>query len=188
MPLKKFLESPKNKILYILTLVGFLIVLLVELFIFMPIGSTVPTYGVLDFEFAWTANKGDKIFSIWGSNGLKIQTIAVYWDFLFIIGYVLLAFSLITFTLRRSENKIQAIGIFITITPFLTGILDLIENLFLLAMLSSPHFVLNPFAFFASISATLKFGFLFIGILYFLVGLIVLLFKKFKKVIGDIYF
>jgi len=76
--LKKFLEFSKNKILYILALGGFLIVLLVELFIFIPIGSTVPTFFVLDFEFAWTANKADKIFSIWGSNGLKIQTIAVY--------------------------------------------------------------------------------------------------------------
>ena len=116
--LRKFIEFPKNKILYILALVGFLIVVLLELFIFLPMGATVPIYGVLDFKFGWTAIKVDTIFTIWDSNGIKIQTIAVYWDFLFIVGYVLLAFSLITFTLRRSENRIQTIGIFITITPF----------------------------------------------------------------------
>ena len=52
MPLKKVIEFPKDIILYILTIFGFIIVLLVEMLIFIPIGATVPNYGVLDFEFA----------------------------------------------------------------------------------------------------------------------------------------
>lgn len=164
--------------MFILTAVGFLIVFLVEIFVFIPIDSTVSTYGILDYEFAWNSSQVEKIFEVWDYEGIASQKIAIFWDFLFIIGYVSLAFSLVVLVLQKSENKIQTIGTYIVVTPFLTGIFDIIENVNLLIM--SRSFITNGNAFIASLSATLKFGLLFIGIIYFIGALIHVIFNKIK--------
>ncbi len=127
--------------MFILTAVGFLIVFLVEIFVFIPIDSTVSTYGILDYEFAWNSSQVEKIFEVWDYEGIASQKIAIFWDFLFIIGYVSLAFSLVVLVLQKSENKIQTIGTYIVVTPFLTGIFDIIENVNLLIM--SRSFITN---------------------------------------------
>ena len=176
--LDKFKVFPKNRLLYIIAVVGFLIVLLLYLLVFIPIEGMVSTYGILDYEFAWNSEQVEAIFAVWGYEGITIQKIAIYWDFLFIIGYVSLAFSLVVLVLRKSKNSIQTIGIYIVITPFLSGIFDIIENINLLIM--GLTFITNGNAFIASLSATIKFGLLFVGIIYFIGGLIHILFIKIK--------
>lgn len=181
MLIEKLKEFPSQKSLYILAFFGFLLVLLVEIFVFIPIESEVPTYGILDYEFAWTSNNVFTIFSAWGANGLNLQVIAIYWDFLFIIGYVSLAFSLVVLAYRKSEGQTQSFGTYITITPFLTGIFDVIENILLLTMASNMSSVTGSSPVIASLSASIKFGLLFIGIIYFAVAFIVILIKKLSK-------
>jgi hypothetical protein len=179
--LDKFKEFPKSRISFIIAIVGFLIVLFVEIFVFIPIESTVSTYGILDYEFAWNSNRVLSIFAAWGPNGINIQISAIYWDFLFIIGYVSLSFSLIVLVFQRSSKQIQTIGRYIPITPLLTGIFDIIENVFLLIMANNPSSVIDSNALTASISASLKFGLLFVGIIYFIGALIIIIFKKIQK-------
>ena len=179
--LDKFKEFPKSKILYILAVVGFLIVLFVEVFVFIPIESKVSTYGILDYEFAWNADKVLSIFVVWGLNGINNQITAIYWDFLFIIGYVSLAFSLIILVFQRSNEQIQTIGKYVPITPVLTGIIDIIENVFLLTMATNLSSVNDSNALLASLSASLKFGLLFVGIIFFIGALILIIFHKIQK-------
>ena len=179
--LDKFKEFPKSRILYILAVIGFVIVLFVEVFVFIPIESTISTYGILDYEFAWNANKVLSIFSTWGSNGITNQITAIYWDFLFIFGYVSLAFSLIILVFQRSNEQIQTIGKYVPITPILTGVFDIIENVFLLTMATNPSSVIDSYSILASLSASLKFGLLFVGIIYFIGALILLIIHKIQK-------
>jgi hypothetical protein len=179
--LDKFKEFPKSRILYVLTVAGFLIVLLVEIFVFIPIESRVSTYGILDYEFAWNATNVLSIFSTWGPDGINNQITAIYWDFLFIIGYVSLAFSLIILVFQKSNEQIQIIGKYIPITPILTGIFDIIENVLLLTMATNPSSVMDSNAILASLSASIKFGLLFVGIIYFAVALILIIFNKLTK-------
>ena len=83
--LDKFKVFPKNRLLYIIAVVGFLIVLLLYLLVFIPIEGMVSTYGILDYEFAWNSEQVEAIFAVWGYEGITIQKIAIYWDFLFIL-------------------------------------------------------------------------------------------------------
>jgi uncharacterized integral membrane protein len=179
--LDRFKEFPKSRILYFITITGFLIVLLVEIFVFIPIEAAISGYGILDYEFAWTSSQVENIFSVWGDSGIDKQITAIYWDFFFIAGYVSLAFGLITIVLRRSKNRVETIGTFITLTPFLTGIFDVIENSFLILMTKTPTSVSNPLPFITSLSATVKFGFLFVAIIYFVIALLIVLINKLKK-------
>ena len=177
----KFKEFPKSKILYILAVVGFLIVLFVEIFVFIPIESTISTYGILDYEFAWNADRILTIFVTWGPTGIASQINAIYWDFLFIFGYVSLAFSLIVLVFQRSNEQIQTIGKYIPITPILTGVFDIIENVFLLIMASNLGSVNDSYSIIASLSASLKFGLLIVGIIFFIGALILIIFHKIQK-------
>jgi len=109
------------------------------------------------------------------------QAIAIYWDFLFIVGYAPLAFFLIVLILRRSGEKVQEIGLYMSITTILTGIFDVIENINLLLMLDAPASLDSSNTFAASLFATLKFSLLFAGIIYFVIALILFLISKFKE-------
>jgi len=184
MLLERFKESPKDKFVILITIFSLTIVFLTNILIFMPIEAAVPTYGILDYEFAWTSDRVETILSVWGSDGIIRQTSAIYWDFLYIVGYVSLALGLILLVLRRSEGKIQTLGLYFTLAPFLTGIFDIIENINLLMMfdtwIMTPSIsTFNPFI--ASLSALIKFSFLFAAIAYFIVALIIIIINRFKK-------
>jgi len=182
--LNRFKESPNDKFVIFITIFGLAIVLLTYILIFMPIEAAVPTYGILDYEFAWTPERVQTILLAWGVEGIIRQTSAIYWDFLYIVGYVSLALGLILLVLRRSEGKIQTLGLYFTLAPFLTGIFDIIENINLLMMfdtwIMTPSIsTFNPFI--ASLSALIKFSFLFAAIAYFIVALIIIIINRFKK-------
>ncbi len=177
--LDKFRDTPKTRELLIMAIAGFLLVIFLYISVFIPIESSVSTYGILDYEFAWTSDKVETIFEVWDNIDLESQKLAIYWDFLFIIGYVLLAFSLVVLVLQKSEKKLQTVGTYVVLTPFLSGIFDIIENVNLLIM--SHEFITMSNAFMASLSATLKFSFLFIAIAYFVVALIILGIYKIKE-------
>ncbi len=179
--LDKFKESPKDRLIILLTIIGLAIVLLTYILIFMPIEAAVPTYGILDYEFAWTSDRVELILSVWGSDGIVRQTFAIYWDFLYIVGYVSLALGLILLVLRRSEGKIQTLGLYFTLAPFLTGIFDIIENINLLIMLGTPTAILTINPLIASISALIKFSFLFASIFYFVTAMIILAINRIQK-------
>ncbi len=106
----------------------------------------------MDYEFAWTQERAKEILSVWGVQGRNKELLGIYWDFLFIIGYVFLAFGLIVLILRKSVGKIQKLGIYFTLVPFLIGFFDIIENINLLVMLSAPTSFTAFTPFIASIS------------------------------------
>ncbi|MFX1568748.1 MAG: hypothetical protein ACFFCV_10325 [Promethearchaeota archaeon] len=179
--LRRFKEFPKEKFVYLLIIVGFAIVVLLYIFVFIPIEASVSTYGILDYEFAWTTDRVETIFSVWGANGMIRQTSAIYWDFLYIVGYVSLALGLILLVLRRSEGKMLILGLYFTLAPFLTGIFDVIENINLLIMLGSPTSILSVNSSIASISALIKFSILFAAIAYFIGALVIIIITKLRK-------
>jgi hypothetical protein len=73
------------------------------------------------------------------------------------------------------------IGLYMSLTPVIAGIFDLIENINLLIMINdNPNFA-SFVPFIASLSATIKFGFLLIGAIFFLIALLLLIIAKIKK-------
>jgi len=182
MNLDKLKEVPKQKILVISTLIGFVIFISLTLaFGMITSGMTqFSSYGVMEFELAWTKEQITIIFTAWGSEGMNIQALAVYLDFLYIVGYVSFIFGTLLIIGRKLEGKIQTITIIIALTAFLAGILDVIENINLLIMLGDPANVQTLNASTASICATIKFSLLLIEIVWFLITLIVLLIQRNK--------
>jgi hypothetical protein len=181
MILDRLIEKPRNVVILIITIIGFLIFILINQLIFAPLATQVTGYGILDFEFAWTKEQILVIFSAWGSEGITLEVLGVYWDFLYIIGYVSFISGCLLLVVRQLDGKLQIIGLWIFLTPIFAGIFDLIENINLLLMLNlTPNFseFIPPIA---SISALIKFGLLFVGIAFFFIGLILLIIKRIRK-------
>lgn len=183
MILDKLKEKPKNKVIIPVTLIAFIIFISLTItFNLITSGIAVfRNYGVLDFEFAWTTEQLNIIFAVWGNEGMQIQALAVYLDFLYIIGYSLFIFGVLLFIARKLEGKIQNITLIIGLTAFLAGMFDIIENINLLIMLGDPGNLSTLNAATASFCATIKFSLLFIEIIWFLITLLVLLIKKKSK-------
>ncbi len=177
--LEKLKKYPSDLILLILAALGIVILLTINILVFEPLFS-VYGYGILDFEFAWTKEQILTIFSFWGAEEMASQAAGVYWDFLYIIGYSVPLFALILFVSRKLDERILNIGLYMSLTPFIAGIFDIVENINLLVMLNEPAFA-SFVPLIASLSATIKFGFLIVGAIFFLVTLVLLVLKKIKK-------
>jgi len=161
MILEKLKKTPSDLILLIIAAIGIIILLVINMLVFQPLAELAYFYGILDFEFAWT----------------KDQILI----FLYIVGYTVPLFALILLFTRKLSGKIVDVGLYMSLTPFFAGIFDLIENINLLIMLNdTPNFdALVPLT--TSITAFIKFSFLLVGAIFFLVVLVLALIKRFKK-------
>jgi len=181
MILEKLKKFPSDLILLIAAALGIIILLTINIFIFEDIARKVPGYTILDFEFAWTKVRIDTIFLRWGPLGMAEQAAGVYWDFLYIFGYAVPLFALILFFSRKLEDRVATIGLYMSLTPIIAGIFDLIENINLLIMLTTTPNFASFVPLIASVAATIKFGFLIVGAIFFLVALALFIIKKIKK-------
>ena len=180
--LEKLKEFPKNLYVLIITIIGFLIFILTTTLVFASINQMVPPpYGVLDFEFAWVPEQVLIIFASWGPSGMAAETLVTYWDFLYIVGYGSFIFGAILLVTRRLEGKLQKIGLWMTLTPILAGIFDIIENINLLVMLDTAPTFSSFVPFIASLTALVKFSVLILGISFFFVALVILIIKRIRK-------
>ena len=181
MILEKLKKYPSDLILLIAAAIGVVILLTLNFVVFEPMAKASYYYGILDFEFAWTKEQILVIFSIWMDQGMALQAAGVYWDFLYIFGYSIPLFALILFLSRKLEDRVATIGLYMSLTPIIAGVFDLIENINLLIMLNDPSNFASFVPLIASISATIKFGFLIVGAIIFVVALVLFIIKKIKK-------
>ena len=176
MLLEKLIEIPKKKVLQAITLIG-----LIAFVVMTMLGGLVnaaPVYGILDYEFAWTPARVELIFSAWGTLGKQQIALGIYMDFLYIIAYVVLIFGCLLIATRKLDGKIQTIGLYMTLTPFIAGLCDVIENINLLLMIADGSFIASASPLVAAICATIKFAIIFACIFFFLVQLVLLVVKR----------
>ena len=181
--LDKLKEIPKNLYLIMMFVGGFILFIAINMLLFQAFSTSsfFATYGILDFEFAWTVEQVELIFTTWGSIGMVIQEAGVYWDFIYIIGYVFFAFGGVLLVTRKVSGKFQNVGLYISFIAILSGIFDVMENIFLLIMLQNPSAVPIFAPPIAAIMATIKFSCLAIALVYFVIGLIIALILIIKR-------
>lgn len=179
--LDKLIEFPRTLYVLIITIGAFILFILINQLVFASLSALVSTYNVLDFEFAWTADRIATIFTAWGTAGMEAQALGVYWDFLYIIGYGFFISGCILLVSRILSGKYQKLGLYMTITPLIAGIFDLIENINLLVMIQNPASFSAIVPFIASISAVIKFSLLILGIGFFFIALILMLISIIKN-------
>ena len=119
---------------------GLLILVLVVGTVFIESAARMePTgYSIFDFQGAWTKQHSDQILSAW-VNILDVVLLQTYWDYLFILGNVLLSVGLLGFLgnilLSQHSRKLALLGIAVSI---IGGLLDALENIWTILILYNP--------------------------------------------------
>lgn len=133
--------------------------------------------GIVALEFAKTKQRADEITSTWSNAGLQQHAINnTYIDFVFIFFYSLFLFSANWLFSIKQYSVSKKITQLIALCGLTAGLLDIIENFFLLKML---HLNINNSE--ATITwwlAAIKFTFVAIAFLSILINLILLPFRK----------
>lgn len=179
---ERFLESPKRKTLNLAAIIAYIPFLLITLFFVFNENELISSsgYGVLDFELAWTSDTIHKIFAAWGPAEMQYQAFVTYVDYLYIACYVLFGALLITIVARKLEGRLRELGLLMILSPILTGIFDVVENVYLLAMLNRGADVEWYYPFLASLCASLKIAFLLAGLSFLFIAILFLIGKRFK--------
>lgn len=130
-------------------------------------------YGIVDFEIAFTSGKAQEILRAWGHKGHDAAVASLWFDFLYLTVYGLLACLAIRAVgdgLRaRGRVRLAAPAAAISLLPLVGAASDALEDVFLLLQLGGHAESAGPAL--AGSFATLKFTCLAVAVVYLLVGL-----------------
>lgn len=143
-----------------------------------PLTKTATTKaGIVALEFAKTKQRADEITTIWSNAGLQQHAINnTYIDFNFIFFYSLFLFSANWLFSIKQKSVIKKAIQLIALCGLTAGLLDIIENFFLLKMLHLN--ISNSEAYITWWLAAIKFTFVAIALLCLFINLILLPFRK----------
>ncbi|MHA2108007.1 MAG: hypothetical protein ACXABU_05530 [Candidatus Hodarchaeales archaeon] len=171
--IQKMKDYSETKIIAVVTTLAIIFTAIV-FFLMRPIEQELTTqsvYGVIDLEFAWNVLQMEQILASWGDDLIAMEINAVLLDFGFLIVYSL---SLAGITLLITQSGILRswtnLGYYFTVIPFIAAAFDVIENINLLLILSSPSSFPTFAPFVASVCASFKFGLIIATALFWLLG------------------
>jgi hypothetical protein len=139
-----------------------------------PINTDAAPYGIVSYELAGNEHRAEEILASWNSIARERVAFSLGFDFLFIPLYAFtIAFgcSLASDALRLRGWPLVSLGGTLAWSVFLAGFLDTIENIVLLIILFNK--AASPWPQIALGCAVPKFVFVFLGIVYVLLGLVV---------------
>lgn len=179
--INKMRNFPRDKTLYIATMISLIFTAIIFL-LMRPVEAELKSltpYGVMELEFAWTMAQIDKILAAWGSSLILKELGVTFLDFGFLVFYsITLAGVTLILTRKFFHETLYNWGYRIALVPFLAAIFDVIENINLIFMLTSPSSFPTFAPLVASVCATIKFGLLFGTVIFWLVGCIYTLLKR----------
>jgi len=179
MKAKILLEKPSNRLLGIIFITT-LILIFVFLALFAPILDQFPPgAGLYDMKGAWTKENMDKIIRIWKKEDLDfyvdLMLVVHFIDGFFMIDYGIAVFSglLLVARLLSQQPKIQNFYIKLAFISWLATLLDVVEQINILIMLSDPNNIQEINVFAASLSTALCVIVLYSCIALMLIGFII---------------
>ncbi len=140
-----------------------------------------PNNGIVAFELAGSADKDQAMIDGWGPELTMLARKSIKLDFIFIPAYAFLFFSITMFV---SLLVAGAPGAWIrraAFLPFVSGLADVVENIFLLIILRSPHEILTIHPRIAAWCATVKFALLALVVVIWIIAVGAWLIKRGAK-------
>jgi len=133
----------------------------------------------VSLEFAGTPKGVEKLLGAWGFEDIAELRSSIHYDFLFIIGYAIplaILVSGLSRYLGRSWSVLGELGSVIAWAQLVAGGLDFVENGLLLAILRGSKIPAWPPL--ACLAASVKFGFVGLGLVWIASGIVIALWLK----------
>jgi hypothetical protein len=178
---RKLRDFPRDKTLFIATMISLIFSVIIFL-LMRPVEAELKSltpYGVMELEFAWTITQIDNILTTWGDSLISKEIGVTLLDFGFLVFYsTTMAAITIILTRKVFQETLNNWGYIIALVPFLAAFFDVIENVNLLLMLTSPSSFPDFSPFVASICALIKFSLLGLVAIFWLIGCVHTLFNR----------
>lgn len=154
------------------------------IFVMAKTGATLKTaatpHGILDLEFAYNTAKAASIMQAWAPttelDNITAAKINTYWDFLFLFCYAGFLFLACKRIAAKTGAGFSKAGSIVAKGAIAAGFLDILENSGMLLTLSGQGSA--AIAFCTTVAALVKWVLAIMAVLYVLVGVLTLLFKK----------
>lgn len=171
----------RSRGLWVLLAITLIIMLLMNLVGAPLINAQAPS-GIVSYELAWQLEKSQSILASWDARAQRYAAFGLGFDYLFMLAYSSL-FALACLQAGQALakrgwplagwNRLLAPGM------FLAAAFDAVENLALsIMLLEAPA---NPWPWVAGACASLKFGLLFIGLVYIFYALAIVFLARLEK-------
>jgi hypothetical protein len=159
------------------SLLGITLTLMISMqLIGSPLQTGAAPAGIISFEFAGNLTTADNMLDSWGSQGQAVAGLSLGLDYLFLVAYsitIALGCIIVAGNLHSRFNFLSRIGILLSWAQFLAALLDALENYALIrVLLGSDNALWSPVALW---SAVPKFALVALGILYVLIGALIIL-------------
>jgi hypothetical protein len=132
-----------------------------------PLTTSVAPSGIVSYELAGTASKSAAILASWDGTTKLLAAFGIGLDYVFMFAYagaLSLGSIWASRTLTRSGWPLAGMGRWLAWGVFAAALLDAIENVGLLVQMTSG--AQDTWAFVARIAAIVKFGLIFLGMIY----------------------
>ncbi|NIM92437.1 MAG: hypothetical protein GTO18_01815 [Anaerolineales bacterium] len=148
----------------------------------MPLKTDAAPNGIISFELAGDEDTVEAILDSWDKDQQLLASFTIGLDYLFLILYsttIALGCIWAMFYFRWINSPLFVIGSWLAWFQWLAAIFDSVENASLMIiLLGNP---ISPWAQISRVLAILKFAFVFIGVLYFLVTLLMRTFRRSRR-------
>ena len=172
-PLTRWLQAGGQK--YFLALVGLSIFMILLMnWIGTPLNTAAAPYGIVSFEIASTPQQAQAMLASWDADAKLRAAFIQGLDFLFPLVYstsVALGCLLTAGVLAVRRWPLTGLGVPLAWGLWAAAAFDYVENISLVVLLFSPP--ASPWPQIAALCAVLKFGLLFLGLVYCFLGLAV---------------
>ena len=168
------LKPVDQKRLFVLVLVITLLLIVVNNFINAPLITDSAPYGIISFELAGTSQAAMQILDSWDVQAEKHAAFGLGIDYLFMPAYALaigLACVLSAGVVQARRWPLAGLGLVLAWALWLAALLDAIENIALVTILFGT--VTDPWPAIAYWCAMVKFGLVFVGMIYAFYGLVI---------------
>jgi hypothetical protein len=144
-----------------------------------PLTTDEAPLGIISYEFAGSVNQATSVLDSWYEDAKNMAALSLGLDFLFIFLYApTIAMACVWSGEVLSDRSLflAKMGIPLAWGTLLAGLLDMVENISLIILLLNG--VMNPWPTIAAWSATLKFLFIALGLIYSIIGAIMWVDKR----------
>jgi hypothetical protein len=135
------------------------------------------SYGIVDYELAYSPQKADQILNTWDADARAAARQSLLIDFLFMPAYALFFGSVTLLLARAQRGMLRTIGFALTLGCIAAALLDIFENTMLYISLPGPPVAALP-PLLAGIAASIKFLLIVLAVVYWPISLISLIIHR----------
>ena len=172
------IPSERRKTTFFSLLLFTILTMVVLNFTGRPLISDPAPYGILSYELAGSEGKAQKILDSWDEIARIYAGFNLGFDYLFLILYsTSIALAIVwLIDLLRISLKVRRFALLLATSLSVAALLDAIENAALFSMLVNG--ATSPWPQISFVCAIIKFGLVFLGLAFCIVGFVVYLFQS----------